>query len=117
LRAVKSNQAGAFEPWSELRDDEPEVGGMKSNLTRRNLLHTYEQNYFRAKPHVLVGPLKSEIYYLFEVTAVKPPRQQTLREVEATQTKANRRTRAFAPHARCSRARRKWPVRASCASS
>lgn len=65
----------------ELRNDEPDVGGMKRGLSRASLLHSYEINYFKAKPHVLVGPLQFEIYYLFEVTGVKPPRQQSLAEV------------------------------------
>jgi len=65
------------------RNDEPDVGGSLRGLSRRALRHGYENNYFRAKPGVLVGPLKSEIYYLFEVTAVMPARQQTLEEVQA----------------------------------
>jgi hypothetical protein len=68
----------------ELRNDEPAVGGFKAGLSRRSLRHAYEENYFAAKPHVLVGPLKAEIYYLFEVTAVLPPRQRTLGEVQAS---------------------------------
>jgi parvulin-like peptidyl-prolyl cis-trans isomerase-like protein len=66
----------------ERRNDEADVGGYKLGLTRRALIHTYERNYFSARPHVLVGPLKSEIYYLFEVTAVMPARQQALAEVQ-----------------------------------
>jgi len=63
------------------RDEEPAVGGMKRGLSRRGPLHGYEKNYFTARPHVLVGPLKEEIYYLFEVTGVYPARQQTFAEV------------------------------------
>lgn len=66
------------------RNDEPDVGGSKFGLVRHSLPHGYEDNYFKAKPHVLVGPLKDEIYYLFEVTAIVPARQQTLGEVLAT---------------------------------
>lgn len=64
------------------RNEEEAVGGLKRNMTLRSLRHDYERDYFKAKPHVLVGPRKAEIYYMFEVVAVKPPRQQTLAEVE-----------------------------------
>ncbi len=64
------------------RDDEPGVGGIKRGLSRRGLRHGYENNYFTAPAHVLVGPLKEEIYYLFEVTAIFPPRQQAFAEVQ-----------------------------------
>lgn len=67
----------------ERRNDEPDVGGLKRGLTRRALRHAYEDNYFSARPHVLVGPLRAEIYYLFEVTAVIPQRQQRIEEVQA----------------------------------
>lgn len=65
----------------ERRNQEPAVGGVKV-LSRDHLDHTYEENYFTAKPHVFMGPLKYEMYYLFEVTKIFPPRQQTLAEVE-----------------------------------
>jgi hypothetical protein len=66
----------------ERRNEESAVGGMKLNMTRRGLRHTYEDNYFSAKPHVLVGPLQFEIYYLFEVTAIKPLKRRSLQEVD-----------------------------------
>jgi PPIC-type PPIASE domain len=65
------------------RNDEPAVGGLKRDLSRRSLRHGYERDFFDAEPGVLVGPLKAEIYFLFEVIAVIPARQQTLREVQA----------------------------------
>jgi hypothetical protein len=65
-----------------LRDEEPAVGGLKRGLLRRELRHGYEDNYFTAPPHVLIGPLKAEIYYLFEVTAIMPARQRTLAEAQ-----------------------------------
>jgi foldase protein PrsA len=65
------------------RDDEPNVGGFKPGMSRGSLPHEYEQNYFRARAHVLVGPLKAEIYYLFEVTDIMAPREKTLPEVQA----------------------------------
>ncbi len=68
----------------ERRNDEVNVGGFRRGLSRRDLRHNYENNYFKARPHVLVGPLKEELYYLFEVTAVMPARQQRLSEVQAS---------------------------------
>jgi hypothetical protein len=64
------------------RNDEPDVGGLKVGLPRTPLRHQYEENYFLAKPHRPVGPLKAEIYYLFEVMRVTPARQETLVEVQ-----------------------------------
>jgi hypothetical protein len=84
-QAVREINAGkAFLDVMKRRDDEPDVGGLKLGMTRRSLRHEYEENYFHAKPHVVVGPLKAEIYYLFEVMAIVPERQQTLREVQST---------------------------------
>jgi len=68
----------------ERRNDEPDVGGLRLGLSRQSLTHGYESNYFKARAHVLVGPLKAEIYYLFEVTDIMPAKQQTLGEVQAT---------------------------------
>jgi len=64
------------------RNDEPDVGGLKLGLSRNLLRHPYEENYFSSKPHRLVGPLRSEIYYLFEVTRIVPARPETLREAQ-----------------------------------
>jgi hypothetical protein len=66
----------------QLRNEENSVGGIKRNLPNKNLLETFEANYFKAKPHVLIGPLKLEIYYLFEVLAIHPPVQKPLSEAE-----------------------------------
>jgi hypothetical protein len=65
------------------RNEEPAVGGYKRGLTRRELSHGYENDYFTAPPHVFIGPRQAEIYYLFEVTAIMPARQQRLAEVQA----------------------------------
>jgi hypothetical protein len=64
------------------RNDEPDVGGLKLGLSRNLLRHSYEKNYFSSKLHRLVGPLRSEIYYLFEVTRIVPARTETLSEVQ-----------------------------------
>jgi hypothetical protein len=64
------------------RNEEPVAGGIHRNLRRGHAPRLYEEKFFTARPHVAVGPLKAEIYYLFEVIAVKKPRQQSLAEVE-----------------------------------
>jgi hypothetical protein len=64
------------------RDEEPQVGGAKRGLTRASLTHPYEQNYFKAKLHELVGPLKAQIYYLFYVSNIQPRRVWSLHEEE-----------------------------------
>lgn len=66
------------------KNDEPDVGGLKLDLSRKVLRHTYEENYFLSKPHQLVGPLRAEIYYLFEVTRILPAWSETLREAQFT---------------------------------
>lgn len=66
----------------ERRDEEPEVGGAKRGITRASLTHLYEQNYFKAKLHELVGPLKAQIYYLFYVSNIQPRRLWSLHEKE-----------------------------------
>ena len=44
---------------------------------------SFHEHVFAAKPHVLTGPVHQILYYVFEVTKVTPPRQQTLAQVEA----------------------------------
>ncbi|MBA3807808.1 MAG: peptidyl-prolyl cis-trans isomerase [Solirubrobacterales bacterium] len=66
----------------QLRNEEAAVGGLKRGLTRPALRHEYEENYFNAPSHTLVGPLRAEIYYLFEVTAIMPARLRTFAEAE-----------------------------------
>jgi hypothetical protein len=56
----------------ERRNDEPGAGGAKRGMTRASLTHAYEQDYFRAKLHELVGPRKAQIYYLFYVSYIQP---------------------------------------------
>lgn len=66
----------------ERRNEEAGVGGYKRGVTQRSLTRPYENQFFSTPPHVLVGPLKGVIYYLFEVAAITPARQQRLAEVQ-----------------------------------
>jgi hypothetical protein len=99
----------------ERRNEEPNVGGLKRNLTHGSLRHTYEDDYFAAKPHVLVGPLKSEIYYLFEVTAIKAPSHRTLKTAEPI---IRRRLISGSQHRlltnRVRAVEQKWPINSHC---
>lgn len=65
------------------RNEEAGPGGYKRGLSGRDLRHDYERNYFTAPPHVLFGPFQFEIFYLFEVTAIMPAKQQQFSEVQA----------------------------------
>jgi hypothetical protein len=97
------------------RDEEPGVGGIHRNLRRNHTPRLYEEDFFSAKPHVLVGPRKAEIYYMFEVLAVKAPKQQSLQEVEPV---IRHRLITPAAHALLASASRalaaRWPVRTHC---
>jgi hypothetical protein len=84
LAARRELHAGAsLSAVVSLRDAEPNVGGLKSNLLREHLPHPYENTYFTAPLDKVVGPLKSEIYFLFEVTRIQPARQRQFPEVAA----------------------------------
>jgi foldase protein PrsA len=71
---------------------------------------------FAAKPDVLSGPVKISLgYYIFEVKRVKPPRQQTLKEVEGTirqQLPGAMKQQAFQQFV--AHWRSKWIARTSC---
>ena len=54
------------------RNQEVRVGGTKHRLTSNAIAHSYEAAFFHAKPNVPVGPLKAEMYFVFEVTRIYP---------------------------------------------
>jgi hypothetical protein len=64
-------------------NEQPSEGGIRIGLTRRRgPQKPYERDFFAARPHVLIGPSKELMYYVFEVTRIVPARQQRLGEVE-----------------------------------
>jgi len=63
-------------------NEEPDEAGLRLGLTRGHQKKRYLRDYFAAPAHVLVGPLKEILYYIFEVRRIVPARQQTLAEVE-----------------------------------
>jgi hypothetical protein len=80
LEAKREMQAGVrFEKIAE-RFNVTEEGGLRLGRARGAAAKRYELDYFAAPPHVLVGPLKERLYYIFEVMSIKPRRQTTLAE-------------------------------------
>jgi hypothetical protein len=65
-------------------NEQPTEGGLHVGLARKSGKKRFERDFFAARPHVLIGPRKELMYYVFEVTKVTPPRQQGLDEVETT---------------------------------
>jgi foldase protein PrsA len=63
-------------------NEEPEEAGLRLGLTRGKEKKRYLRDYFAAPAHVLVGPLKEILYYIFEVRKIVPARQKTLAEVQ-----------------------------------
>lgn len=97
------------------RSDEPGVGGIHRDLRRGHTPRGYEERFFKTKPHVVVGPLKVVIYYLYDVLRIKPPKQQNLAEVQAiirqrlVSAEAHRLVEAS-----IHRLEAKWPLRPRC---
>lgn len=57
-------------------------GGLRLGRARGAGMKRYERDYFAAPPHVLVGPRKEILYYVFRVLSIKPRHRKTLAEVE-----------------------------------
>jgi hypothetical protein len=61
-------------------------GGIKLNITRASLgdgKKRFEKDFFApVRTHVLIGPHKEILYYLYEVTRIVKPRQRSFSEVE-----------------------------------
>jgi hypothetical protein len=64
-------------------NEQPSEGGLRVGLTRGNGKKRYERDFFAARPHVLVGPVKELMYFVFEVTKIVPARMRSLTEVQA----------------------------------
>jgi len=82
-RAKQEIKAGkSFVSVANRRNEQPSEGGVKLGLTRGKGKKRYERDFFAAPAHVLVGPLKELLYYIFEVRKIVPAKQQTLAQVE-----------------------------------
>jgi predicted lipoprotein with Yx(FWY)xxD motif/parvulin-like peptidyl-prolyl isomerase len=63
---------------------EPELPDIVRHIRPGDEEPPFERHVFAARPHTLLGPIHQAVdYYIFEVTKITPPRQQTLSEVEA----------------------------------
>jgi parvulin-like peptidyl-prolyl isomerase len=81
LRAKREILAG--KPFLEVArhaSDDSEAPNGLQHLVRGTEEPPFERHIFHAKPHVLTGPIKQELTYIFEVLHAKPDRQQTLAE-------------------------------------
>jgi hypothetical protein len=84
IEAKRQLQAGVrFQTVAE-RFNQSIEGGLRLGRARGEGTKRYEKDFFAAPPHVLVGPLKEILYYVFEVMSVKPGHQKTLTEAEPT---------------------------------
>jgi hypothetical protein len=52
-------------------------GGMHLRLARGAGEPAFERVVFAAKPHVLLGPVRQQLYYIFEVLKITPAHEQT----------------------------------------
>jgi foldase protein PrsA len=81
-RAKREIEAGkSFMSVADRLNQQPSEGGVHIGLARRGDKR-YERDFFAAPAHVLVGPVKEILYYIFEVTRIVPPKQQTLTQVK-----------------------------------
>lgn len=82
IEAKRQLQAGVrFQAVAE-RFNQSIEGGLRLGRARGDGTKRYEKDYFAAPLHVLVGPLKEILYYVFEVMSVRPGHQKTLAEAE-----------------------------------
>jgi parvulin-like peptidyl-prolyl isomerase len=55
-------------------------GGLHVGLVRGAGEPNFEQVVFNARPHVLLGPIEQQLFYVFEVLKITPAHEQTLAE-------------------------------------
>jgi hypothetical protein len=84
VEAKRELQAGrSFSSVAE-RFNQSIEGGLRLGRARGEGTKRYEKDYFAAPPHVLVGPLKEILYYIFEVMSIRPGYQKTVAQAEPT---------------------------------
>jgi hypothetical protein len=59
-------------------------GGLLIDKPRGRQEKRLEKDYFSARPHVIVGPLLEILFYVFEVSEIRPSTLRRLSEVEGT---------------------------------
>jgi parvulin-like peptidyl-prolyl isomerase len=85
-KAKRELQTGkSFTSVARRFNEQPSEGGLRLGFTPvPGTRKRYEHDFFAAPPHVLIGPRKEVMYYIFEVVKVTRPRQQSLEQVEPT---------------------------------
>jgi hypothetical protein len=114
VTAKRALQAGAsFAVVAKRLSVDPAVSdGIKFAVLRDEGAPPLAAAIFAARPHVLVGPLRVSLYYVFEVRAVRPRHQLSLAQVEARiRTELAARARKRAPGAD---ALGSWPAKTEC---
>jgi hypothetical protein len=83
-KAKREIQSGkSFMSVSKRVNVSPE-GGLHLGLARGAGEKLFEKVVFAAKPHVLIGPVKQQLYYVFEVLKVTPAQEQTLAQAQTS---------------------------------
>jgi hypothetical protein len=83
-RAKREIEAGKpFLTVARYAGEDIEAPNALQHLIRGTEEPPFERHIFEAKLHVLSGPIKQELTYIFEVLEAKPDRQQTLAQAEA----------------------------------
>jgi hypothetical protein len=112
VEAKRQLQAGVKFATVAERFNQSVEGGLRLGRAHGAFTKRYERDFFAAPPHVLVGPLKELMYYVFEVMSIKRGHQKSLAEAEPTIR------RLLAAHDARTELRRayelKWRARTSC---
>ena len=59
-------------------------GGLHIALAKGAGEPNFERVVFNARPHVLLGPVKQQLFYIFEVLRTTPPHEQTLAQAQSS---------------------------------
>jgi hypothetical protein len=81
-QAKRELQAGRSFATVAARFNQSGEGGLKRAITRLTGGKRYEKDFFAVRAHVLVGPVKERLYYVFEVLKIAPGGQETLAQTE-----------------------------------
>jgi hypothetical protein len=111
LKAKRELQAGTPFHAVEEHFNQSEEGGLRLGRAPGSQIKQYEKDYFSAPAHVLIGPRKELMYYVFEVVSIKPAHKRALAQVERLI-----RRHLAAPYAAAARraAERRWQTKTVC---
>jgi foldase protein PrsA len=86
LEAARALRAGqSFRAVAKRLSVAPEApGALRSDFVRGDGSKLLEARIFAARPHMIIGPLKVALYYIFEVVRAVPSREESLAEAEAS---------------------------------